>query len=202
VAAAQGISTDLTHDSITANAQSDTSPLASDDADMDEMFDDRQTSSSDLSEKDCPKKVLLVDDNPINLKVLFAYMKKLGCDFESATNGQEAVDAYKANPQQFSGVLMDISMPVMDGLEATRLIRAYEREGQLAAVPVLALTGLASESACQEALKSGVDVFLTKPMRFNALSDVLESMNIFPPGGVVNVAAPNTANGELPEVTA
>ncbi|KAG9251176.1 uncharacterized protein F5Z01DRAFT_677171 [Emericellopsis atlantica] len=205
VTSAQGITADLTHDSTALSTQPTASPKTPpktpEDTEIHDFELGPRATSLDLPETASAKKMLLVDDNPINLKVLFAYMKKLGCDFESATNGQEAVDAYKANPEQFRGVLMDISMPVMDGLEATRLIRAHERKLHLAAVPVLALTGLASENACQEAMKSGVDMFLTKPMRFSALSDVLESMNIL--GSVTGThEVPETPNGITAEVAA
>lgn len=71
-------------------------------------------------------------------------------------------------------------MPVMDGLEATRHIRGHERSNQLHPVPIIALTGLASDSTHQEALESGVDVFLTKPVRLKVLTEVLESMGLLP----------------------
>lgn len=107
-------------------------------------------------------------------------MGKLGKAYETARNGKEAVDTYTGQPNHFKAILMDISMPVMDGLEATRRIRAYEQKTQLPAVTILALTGLSSESTHQEeALGSGVDVFLTKPVRLKALSEVLESLKIF-----------------------
>ena len=69
-------------------------------------------------------------------------------------------------------------MPVMDGFEATRLIRAHERKIQIDAVPIIALTGLASDSAYEQASASGVDSFLTKPTKWKTLNEVLESMNI------------------------
>lgn len=123
-------------------------------------------------------KMLLVDDNHINLKVLSAYMKKIGRDYVAVVNGKLAVDAYIQQPEDFAGILMDISMPVMDGLEASRLIREFERRSGRLSIPILVLTGLASDSTHQEALESGVDVFLTKPVRLKALSEAMESMNI------------------------
>ena len=143
-------------------------------------FSDEETPSDSAQAAFINNKILLVDDNHINLKVLSAYIAKLGQPYEVVTNGKEAVDAYTQNPGHFAGILMDISMPVMDGLEATRHIRAYENRHQLGAVAVLALTGLASDSVQQEALESGVDVFLTKPVRLKILREVLESMNILP----------------------
>lgn len=67
----------------------------------------------------------------------------------------------------------DINMPVMDGLEATRAIRAFEQQSRLKPANIIALTGLASASAQQEAFASGVNLFLTKPVRLKELSNVL-----------------------------
>lgn len=116
---------------------------------------------------------LLVDDNQVNLKVLAAYMAKLKLVFVTATNGKEAVDTYLEEPSKFTAILMDLSMPVMDGLEATRQIRAHERKNQLEAVSIFALTGLASDRIHKEAFESGVDVFLTKPVRLQTLRQEL-----------------------------
>ncbi|EEY19589.1 histidine kinase G7 [Verticillium alfalfae VaMs.102] len=73
---------------------------------------------------------------------------------------------------------MDISMPVMDGFEATRRIRTFERERQLPPITIIALSGLASESAQDEAFVSGIDLFLTKPVRLKDMASVLESRNL------------------------
>lgn len=116
---------------------------------------------------------MLVDDNHINLKVLSAYMTKLQLPHVAVVNGQEAVDTYTEDPTRFAAVLMDLSMPVMDGLEATRHIRAHELKHKLRPVKVLALTGLASERTHREAFESGVDVFLTKPVRLQHLREHL-----------------------------
>lgn len=121
---------------------------------------------------------LLVDDNHINLKILCSYMKKLGQAYQTATNGQEAVDAFRRDPQIYGCVFMDISMPVMDGFEATRRIRAYETEKMLRPVSIFALSGLASVGAQEEAFASGVDLFLSKPVRLKELGSILASRNV------------------------
>ncbi|KAK6860793.1 hypothetical protein PG995_004429 [Apiospora arundinis] len=119
---------------------------------------------------------LLVDDNKLNLKannILVALMGKLKRDWKTAENGLEAVEAYTAEPAAYAGVLMDLSMPIMDGFEATRRIREYEKTQKLTPVTVIALTGLASGSAQQMAFASGIDVFITKPARLKELAEVV-----------------------------
>lgn len=127
--------------------------------------------------------VLLVDDNKINRNLLVMFMKKHKFSYAEAENGQEALDAYKASclpgPQsdapsrRFDYVLMDISMPVMDGMESTRRIREFELENGLKKSKVIALTGLASAQAQQEAEAAGIDVFLPKPVKFAELKQLL-----------------------------
>lgn len=119
-----------------------------------------------------------MDDNAINLKILVSYMKKLRREFDMAKNGQEAVEQYTSRPKAFACILMDISMPVMDGFEATKQIRELERKQHLDAVTIIALTGLASEDAQQEAYGSGVDLFLTKPVKLKDLEAIFKDRNL------------------------
>ncbi|RGP61587.1 nik-1 protein os-1p protein [Fusarium sporotrichioides] len=121
---------------------------------------------------------LLVDDNFINLKILSSYMKKLKQPYQTASDGLEAVTAYEADPGRYTCILMDISMPVMDGFEATRRIRAFEAQQGLRPALILALTGLASEEAQREAEVSGLDLFLTKPVRLKELGPILRAKGV------------------------
>ncbi|KAF5000153.1 hypothetical protein FGRMN_1967 [Fusarium graminum] len=121
---------------------------------------------------------LLVDDNFINLKILSSYMKKLKQPYQTASDGLEAVTAYEADPGRYTCVLMDISMPVMDGFEATRRIRAFESQQGIRPALILALTGLASEEAQREATVSGLDMFLTKPVRLKELGPILRAKGV------------------------
>ncbi|RSL72048.1 hypothetical protein CEP53_001296 [Fusarium sp. AF-6] len=123
---------------------------------------------------------LLVDDNFINLKILTSYMKKLKQPYQTATNGQEALSAYETDSGRYVCILMDISMPIMDGFEATRRIRSFEQRHGLRPALILALTGLASEEAQREAVVSGVDLFLTKPVRLKELGPILRSRGVIP----------------------
>lgn len=118
---------------------------------------------------------LIVDDNAINRRVLSAWMKKHKVPFKEAKDGQEALDMYKEANGAFHAVLMDISMPVMDGMTATRCIREFEKEKSFKPAHIIALTGLTSASAKLEAWTSGVDDFLTKPVDFKRLEQLMEA---------------------------
>ncbi|KAI0505525.1 hypothetical protein F5B22DRAFT_523468 [Xylaria bambusicola] len=125
-----------------------------------------------------PQKFLLVEDNAINMRILCAYMKKLGRSYVTAQDGQYAVEKYVAKPGHFNCLLMDINMPRLDGLQATRQIREFEAANHLPPSTVIALSGLASATVQQEALESGVDLFLTKPVKLQDISQILKSMGL------------------------
>ncbi|KAH6610186.1 histidine kinase [Trichoderma cornu-damae] len=143
---------------------------------------DEALAPQDNKPKASPIKFLLVDDNHINLKVLSFHMRKRNIGVETAGNGQEAVDCFLSKPGEYACILMDISMPVMDGFEATRRIRAHEAHKGLTPVPIIALSGLTTEDAQQEAFGSGIDVFVTKPVKLGALDSLLESHGILNTG--------------------
>ncbi|KAJ4316732.1 hypothetical protein N0V94_005289 [Neodidymelliopsis sp. IMI 364377] len=144
---------------------------------------------------------LAVDDNPINLRLLRTFIDKLGHRHVLAVNGLEALDTYKSAQDQsqitvsatpalnatakaaaadltsrIDVILMDINMPEMDGLEATRQIRAHEIRNGLSPVTIIALTGVASTETQQEANSSGVNLFLIKPVRLADLEVVLKGV--------------------------
>ncbi|KAG9240179.1 hypothetical protein BJ878DRAFT_527708 [Calycina marina] len=118
--------------------------------------------------------VLLVDDNAINLKLLVMYMGKLGFPFKTATDGLEALLTFQNRPGDIKIILMDISMPVMDGLTSTREIRKYEHEHKLNPCTIIAVTGAASDDAQREATLSGIDQFITKPVPLKKLKSTIE----------------------------
>jgi CheY-like chemotaxis protein len=118
-------------------------------------------------------RVLLVDDNAINLKLLVVFAKRQNLRFFEATNGLEALDTFKREAnitetptRPFDFVLMDLSMPVMDGLTSTRMIRQFEKKMGLQRSTIVALTGLASAQDQQDASDAGVDMYLVKPVKF------------------------------------
>ncbi|KAI9052345.1 hypothetical protein LZ554_003695 [Drepanopeziza brunnea f. sp. 'monogermtubi'] len=180
--------------------------------------------------------MLLVEDNPVNMMLLATYMKKNNWEFEKATNGLLALEAFRRRPGGFDVIFMDVSMPVMTGYEATRHIRNLETERRLAydqqspmsfpiptpissfpsnpspgipsatspngifptspppasafdpsiidrrmelpksnsATLIIALTGFSSEKDQEMAFQAGVDIFMTKPVRFREVGKILE----------------------------
>jgi CheY-like chemotaxis protein len=120
-------------------------------------------------------RVLVVDDNAINRKLLAVFMKKLKIRFAEAKDGKQALETYRDADEQFDIILMDVSMPVMDGLTSTRLIREHENKNSLTPAHIIVLTGLTSASAKLEAYTSGVDDFLTKPVSFNRLEGLMKA---------------------------
>jgi CheY-like chemotaxis protein len=123
--------------------------------------------------------LLLVDDNPINIKLLTQLVRKLNHTFATANDGRQAVQQYQSSLQggqgsRFDLVFMDINMPVMNGFEATREIRRLEAEARVSRCKIVALTGLSSEVSKSEASASGLDMFLTKPVKMSMLKGILE----------------------------
>jgi PAS domain S-box-containing protein len=117
-------------------------------------------------------RVLVVEDNPVNSKVIAAMLTKLGITVTLATDGQQCVDRITQGEQP-DLVFMDIQMPVMDGYAATRRIREWEAAGQRPRLPIIALTADAFEEDRQRCLAAGMDDFLTKPINIQALPGVL-----------------------------
>ncbi|KAF2430869.1 hypothetical protein EJ08DRAFT_588418 [Tothia fuscella] len=121
-------------------------------------------------------RVLLVEDNEINMKLLVAYMRKLKLSHTTAINGLEALNAYKEAKGGFDVIFMDISMPIMDGIESTRHIRRFERETSINPCALIALTGAANPNTRLEAFSSGIDLFLTKPVPMKSLKIMLDGL--------------------------
>lgn len=115
--------------------------------------------------------VLLVEDNAVNSMIAEAFLRQLGLLPHCSANGVEAVAAcLEAAPAL---VLMDLQMPVMDGLQATRQLRALQAEKRLPPFPIIALSAHAGESDRQEAQAAGVDGYLTKPFLLDDLRRAL-----------------------------
>ncbi len=119
-------------------------------------------------------RVLVAEDHPINQKVICSMLGRQGWATTLATNGDEAWRRFERDA--FDLVLMDVQMPEMDGLSATRRIREVEAQRSLGRTPVLALTAHASESQRLQCLEAGMDGVVTKPVAFQALLDSIRGV--------------------------
>ncbi|MBX3124956.1 MAG: response regulator, partial [Nitrospira sp.] len=131
------------------------------------------TDQSAFSEQGISKRVLVADDNEINQVVACKFLQKLGYQVEVARTGREAVEAITRTAYDI--VLMDCEMPEMDGYEATREIRRRE-EGALNHLPIMALTGHASDEDAQKCRQAGMDKVVTKPLTLPALRAGLQEL--------------------------
>eukprot|EP01111_Echinosteliopsis_oligospora_P019703 TRINITY_DN9656_c0_g1_i1.p1 TRINITY_DN9656_c0_g1~~TRINITY_DN9656_c0_g1_i1.p1 ORF type:complete len:138 (+),score=18.99 TRINITY_DN9656_c0_g1_i1:3-416(+) len=122
-----------------------------------------------------PKHVLIVEDNPVNQKVLSRHLKGAGHTFFVASNGKEAIDKVETG-EIFDVILMDIQMPVMNGLESTQLIRARETKLGLPTVPIVGLSGNATKEDMQRAREAGMMDFIPKPYQ---KEDLFRRMNTY-----------------------
>ncbi|MFK8048090.1 MAG: response regulator [Halioglobus sp.] len=119
--------------------------------------------------------VLVAEDNPVNQLICSAMLKELGCGCDLAQNGEEAVDLWSEN--NYDAILMDLSMPLVDGHEATARIRAQESSmGTATPVPIIALTAHASIQDKENCLKNGMNGFVTKPMTIEELESALSEV--------------------------
>lgn len=105
-------------------------------------------------------------------------MKKLNRPHVTAVNGLESATMYESAPTDYCCILTDISMPVMDGLAAARRIRQFERVHRLKQTPIIALTGLAGVNVQEDAVASGVDMFLTRPVTLKRLTEALGAFGL------------------------
>ncbi len=116
------------------------------------------------------RRTLLVEDSVVNRKLLSYMLKNEGFDVVIATNGQEAVDEFKR--QAFDLVVMDIQMPIMDGLEATRLMRLHEADSSNP-TPIVAVTAGMDRGSCMTA---GMDAYLEKPVHAPEFHEMLSQV--------------------------
>ena len=115
------------------------------------------------------KKILIVEDNPINLEIEAELLSDLGCTIDSAQNGQIAVEKVSASKDgEYFLILMDIQMPVMDGLQATEAIRKLDNPAH-AKLPIIAVSANAFESDKKASIEAGMDAHLTKPINIPLL---------------------------------
>jgi CheY-like chemotaxis protein len=114
------------------------------------------------------KRVLVCEDNAVNQKLAARMLEKMGCRIDVAANGKEAVSMALAMPYDL--VLMDCQMPEMDGYQATQEIRIRMGERH---VPILAMTANAMQGDRDKCIAAGMDDYISKPMKIEALRDAL-----------------------------
>ncbi|MBQ5950326.1 response regulator, partial [Massilia sp. ST3] len=118
------------------------------------------------------RRVLLAEDNPVNVEVARAMLESLGLEAHCARNGEEALHAVRDGG--WDAVLMDCQMPVMDGFAATSAIRRHEREaGRARTLPVIAITANALQGDREACLAAGMDDYLSKPFTQQQLAGVI-----------------------------
>ena len=121
-------------------------------------------------------RILLVEDNELNREIAEMILEDAGFETESAENGQIAVDMVKnSSPGYYELVLMDIQMPVMNGYEAAKAIRSLEDQ-ELARIPILAMTANAFEEDRENALRSGMDAHIAKPVDVDLLLQTMDAV--------------------------
>ncbi|MDL1956196.1 MAG: PAS domain S-box protein [Candidatus Desulfofervidus auxilii] len=120
-----------------------------------------------------PLRILVAEDNPVNQKLIVKILEKQGWQVTVANNGKEAVEI--TEKEDFDLVLMDIQMPKMDGLSATRAIREREKiTGKH--LPIIALTAHAFEEDKKECLAAGMDAYISKPIKIQKLFEIIENL--------------------------
>ncbi len=122
-------------------------------------------------------KILLVEDNILNQRIVTLSLKKFNHEVTIANNGVEAINCFKA--KQFDVILMDIMMPIMDGLEATIKIREYENFNNISKrTPIIAVTANTMDNDKEKCLSYGMDEFMAKPFDIEKLNFIFSELNI------------------------
>ena len=129
----------------------------------------------------CGMKFLCAEDNAINAEILEMLLEANGASCTICSNGQEIVDAFASvKPGEYDMILMDVQMPVMDGLEAARRIRSGENPlGRI--IPILAMTANAFLEDMQKSREAGMDEHLSKPVDIAALEQTVKRFRVIPP---------------------
>lgn len=117
-------------------------------------------------------KVLVVDDNLLNRKLVCAILRNHDLEYDVAENGKIALDFYLSN--RYDLILMDIQMPIMNGIECTRKIREFENKSNIQLpTPIIAVTAFAMESDRKNCIDAGMNEFIAKPFKAANLVDII-----------------------------
>lgn len=119
-----------------------------------------------------PIRVLMAEDNRINAEFAKEMLEKLKCEVVAIRNGREAVEILQKD-REFHVIFMDCQMPIMDGFEATRQVCEYERKNKLTHIPIVALTANAMKGDKERCIQSGMDDYLSKPVRQKDFAEMI-----------------------------
>jgi two-component system sensor histidine kinase/response regulator len=159
----------------------------------------RTTLASEQGQGQFQGRVLVVEDNVVNQQVAKRFLQRLGCAVVVAENGKRGVEEFLAASagSQFDLVLMDVQMPVMDGLTAAREMRTLEPPGQR--LPIIALTASAMTDEMERCSAAGMDALLVKPLELPRLCELLDRYGLRPAAPAV-AGAPAAQNVSAPQI--
>lgn len=149
-----------------------------DDRSTDDTPDSPPTTESTSTAKGKKKHILVVEDNPINMMLLVAFAKRKGLAVTTAANGKIAIDRVRDRALNYDAILMDINMPICNGFVAMAHIRQFEVESQRSRSHIAALTGLSTPEDRLEAKNCGADAFFTKPVKMQALAELMYAWGV------------------------
>jgi CheY-like chemotaxis protein len=129
------------------------------------------------------RRILLVEDNPVNARVATLMLRQLECPVTVAASGALALELLEDSRDDFDLVLMDVQMPDVDGVEATRTIRAREAHRRLPPMPIIALTANAMKGDAERCLEAGMNGYLAKPVTLERLAGELRRIAAIEEGG-------------------
>eukprot|EP01119_Soliformovum_irregulare_P013637 TRINITY_DN3658_c0_g1_i4.p1 TRINITY_DN3658_c0_g1~~TRINITY_DN3658_c0_g1_i4.p1 ORF type:complete len:128 (-),score=23.26 TRINITY_DN3658_c0_g1_i4:49-432(-) len=118
--------------------------------------------------------VLIAEDNPVNMKLISRILDGLGIHYITATDGYQAIHLYNQNKDRLSAILMDVQMPHLDGIEATKVIRKMELEHPGLRVPIIAVTARVMSNELEAVMQSGMDHHISKPIKKTDLWNTLQ----------------------------
>jgi len=123
-------------------------------------------------------RILLAEDVDINREIVISLLEPAEIEIDCAVNGAEAVNMYKASPEKYDLILMDMQMPEIDGLEATRLIRKFESANVHKPIPIIAMTANVFKEDVQKCVEAGMNDHIGKPLDFD---EVMKKLNHYLP---------------------
>jgi CheY-like chemotaxis protein len=123
-------------------------------------------------------RILLAEDVEINREIVISLLESSELEIDCAVNGVEAINMYTASPENYDLILMDMQMPEIDGLEATRHIRKFEIENTRKHIPIVAMTANVFKEDIERCMEAGMNDHIGKPLDFD---DVIKKLNNFLP---------------------